>query len=798
MIRVLAFVPLWLVFAFAGPWTCSNQYSTDGGAVSPINPHPGSGGGGGGGGGGGQSGPSSLDGGTASTDAGQSIGVVNGPDGGVTLGPAANFTSNFAWVANEDGTVSMVDTDTQSIWGRYPAAIPVDMAGTNTCSGGPGYTSSMSTMLSSGYHSCEGTSRTVVDLNGGVFAANRVWSGWCFYDPGNYSAPGSAQMQPSVTHIANSKDHLIDPFFPNASCKVRCPGRNGGLPVTSHQIGGGVIAPWSSAYTGNPALWCPDPNGTVVYDGGTYDDPTSSCNPVNYDDCALFTVPIGGQNGWNQNGVNTTGSWVPRGEVISSNCDPLSRDCDMWVGLSNGGLMVRLSAVAPPGTATACGSGGSSFVPFTPTAAIGLAQDDKGNQIPVGGAWSGSSPYGAAIDCRGWLWADNPGGGPQPVIDTSGDQSNGHMLYAIDTTTVDQNPRPPPVTQFTVLSNSNTNGACDNQGTCNGLTLPSGVNGLPQCGSYGMAIDGEGKVWTAGFPYGLTTCSFDPNVWLKNAGGLNLSYPDYPTAVSTFGYGAAFTHYDFNSYQVDNDWARGVVADRFGNIFLSMSDDQGGGFTGVLGFTPQGGGASSLLWTPAPDSPSAGNDTVGVDLAVNPADPQGTTAATSEYLWGVAYTGTVSEYDVGTGANLANVQVNAGTSVQTYTYSDFTGYALRYITAPNGAYSQIFQANNGAPEFTVWTGINFSYSPNPLPSGDDIIVQVRVANTLGDLSTTCSTEVCDVAKGCTSPVNLTPYNLQGAYMAVIFTLKTPGCTSLNNTVAPTLWSVSATNSGPGN
>ncbi len=795
MFRLLLAGPLSTViglsFAFAGPWTCSSYQSPDGGSTN-FNPHPG------GTGGSGQSGPGNVDGGAASLDAGQGIGVTSGPDGGITLGPAANFTSNFAWVANEDGTVSMVDTDNGTIWGRYPAAIPVDMAGTNVCNGAGSYGGSMNTMLSQSYHSCQGTSRTVVDLNGGVFAANRVWSGWCFYDPGGYSAPGSSQMQPSVTHIANGKDHLIDPVDPSASCQVRCPARNGGAPVTSHEADGGVIviAPWSSDYTGNPALWCPDDGGTKVYNGVTYDDPTDHCNPKNYDDCALFTVPIGGNDGWDQPGANTRGSWVPRGEVISSNCDPLSRDCDIWVGLSDGALMVRLSAVKPPNWT-------GPFVPFTPTATVPLAQDSQGNQIFVGSAWGGSAPYGAAIDCRGWLWADNPGGGPQPAIDNNGDQSNSHMLYAIDTTTVDQSPRPPPVTQFKVLDSSNTNGACTNQGTCNGLPLPSGVGGQPQCGSYGIAVDGQGKIWTAGYPYGLKTCSFDPGVWTQNLVshglGLNPTFADYPTAISSFGYGTAFDSYDFNQYQVHGDWTRGVVADRFGNIFLSMSDDQGGNFTGVLGFTPQGGGSYNLLWTPAPDSPSNGNDTVGVDLAVNPADPYGASASTSEYLWGVAYTGTVSQYDVASGSKLTDVQVNAGYGVDTYTYSDFTGYALRYITAPSGAYSQIFQAQNGAPEFTNWTSLSFDYSPTPLPSGDDIAIEVRVANSLGGLQTASSSLVCDVALGCTSPVDLTHFNLQGAYLAAIFVLKSPGCTSLNGAaVAPTLWSVSAANTGPGN
>ncbi len=220
----------------------------------------------------------------------------------------------------------------------------------------------------------------------------------------------------------------------------------------------------------------------------------------------MYTIPIGGTDGYNGNGVNTQGSYLARGEVIAPNCDPLTRECDIWVGLSWGGLAVRLSGKEP-----ACW--GQSFAVHQPTAAVPMAVDDHGNQIPIGTEWGGAVPYGAVIDCRGYLWGNNPGS------DNGAWAGNGSMLFGVDTNQRQYNQNcndlnlggnidktghavNPPLTSFAV-STAQGSYLCGSDGKfCNGLPTPTQTS--PECGSYGTAIDVQGRVWLARYQQAAT------------------------------------------------------------------------------------------------------------------------------------------------------------------------------------------------------------------------------------------------------------------------------------------------------
>ncbi|MHB8417117.1 MAG: hypothetical protein ACYDCL_03510 [Myxococcales bacterium] len=808
--------PLGLLFAWSGPWTCQSYTTADGGSTvfNPGIPSPDAGTG--------QSGAPSTQTTNTQIDGGVSgVGlfvVINADGGGVTLGPVANFKHNFAWIANNDGTLSVINTDTATEVGNYPAAIPVDMAGQNFCkSNPPGYggkiSNAMKCMLQNPGQ--ESTSRTVVDLNGGVFVANRAWNGGC-------EVSGDQMDQPSVTHINNAIDHLSDPDYPLASCAVRCPGRNGGASLTSSQFSGApTIAPYSGFYTSKPSLWCPDPTGTlsaqgskspIVYGGKQYVDPTDFCNPVNYDDCAMYTIPIGAHNGYNQYGINTQGSYLARGEVIAPNCDPLTRECDIWVGLSWGGLAVRLSGRQPAQCTKPDGSGscwnppgwsaGSTFYPHMPTAVVPFATDGSGGQISIGSQWNGATPYGAVVDCRGYLWGDNPGYDPDPPA------GNGHMLYGIDTNAIDftGHPTSPPVTQFKVV-NPNGSYLCGSGGTvCNGLPTPWQTTG--QCGSYGIAVDVQGRIWLARYDKGNGACMFDPGKWITKLGGLgqtlgNLSFPSYSSAIAAFDYPATWRSYNMDSYGAGGP-SVGIVSDKTGAVFPTLFCYWGSG-TGALGFIPDTGTVDSQgnetgftkIFQKMNGWP--GNCTHGIDAAL---DSAGNTT-----LWGTDDSGDAIQFDRSSGAIVNHVHVNHGGF---YTYSDFTGYALRQITSPRGDYTQVFQGANSAPEFTTWKSVSFNASIPPSPqspptTGDDLIISVRVGNSIAQLAAATDTQVCDVGAGCggvsctgsncSGAVDISSLNLQGEYLAVDFLLETPGCAG--NGMYPVLYTAGATSAGPG-
>ena len=151
-------------------------------------------------------------------------GVVNLSDGGgISLGGGANFSSSFAYLSNSAQSlgasfVSRVNTATGIVEARYPSVQPLDNTGVNLCS--PKNPSSCIVDLDVTYYD-NAPSRTVVDLNGGVFVANRGQCDWALctadmgntsYNPHNPDGLSATDLmvgavQGSVTYIANRVDH---------------------------------------------------------------------------------------------------------------------------------------------------------------------------------------------------------------------------------------------------------------------------------------------------------------------------------------------------------------------------------------------------------------------------------------------------------------------------------------------------------------------------------------------------------------------------------------------------------------
>ncbi len=249
-----------------------------------------------------------LDGGTTDLSGGDNVQLDS--DGNIVLGGGSTELA-FAWIANNDqNTVSKFDTRTGKEVGRYHAVIPID--GRTKPDGTVGYPN--------GLRGNDGNnpSRTAVDLFGDVWVANRA-----------------ASTQGSVTKIANDKAYCIDR------------NHNGVIDTSQDKNGDGVIS-------------------TVQADGEMI-IPTNWDDPTQYDECILFSTPVGPPG---------SGTIKARAMAISAGIEGSAGD--VWVGVHNENSIIKLDPVT-------------------------------GQQVPVNSAgqmkitlpWG---PYGAAIDSQQRLW----------------------------------------------------------------------------------------------------------------------------------------------------------------------------------------------------------------------------------------------------------------------------------------------------------------------------------------------------------------------------------------------------------
>jgi hypothetical protein len=476
-----------------------------------------------------------LDGGSAGS---YGNGVYVDPNGHVTLS-SADFQLNFAVIANWTmGTVSKYDTKNLLPDGgihelaRYISVVPVDGLGQSLLDAG----------ISS--RSVFNPSRTAIDINSDIWVANFAWHN------------GTVSQYFSVTKIAGNPYDCID--------------RNGNGKIdTSFD----------------------DPNTP----GGTYGviDPTEYANPPNpsdilgYDECVLFTQPLGN--------INPTGASIGEGAIaIARGIEGAAGD--VWVGtwsdrkifrldptngvpkavLPDGGIYLSVPDIKPYGAAVdalnrlwvvdqvtnrlALVNANDPVQLLAGNTGAGLPRLGPPNTFPTGG-------YGIAVDGLNRVWIPNWNTGPTAT------------LYTPDPTT----PTTGTWTKFdfsTFISPTGTK-----------LTQPRGV-----------ATDVDGKVWmtsdsktgtssgsaamvfgiygttdggvTAGTPYVFNTAAGptnlvdatdvwsktsigvgldqDGNLWVNNSSG-NVMRVDRTTGAVTKSAnqaGALYTYSDFTGYQL--------------------------------------------------------------------------------------------------------------------------------------------------------------------------------------------------------------------------------------------------------
>ncbi|MFO0600049.1 MAG: hypothetical protein U0228_32365 [Myxococcaceae bacterium] len=268
-----------------------------------------------------------LDGGTGGTG----TGVKLDPNGYVVLNQGSS-EFYFMWIANDvNGWVSKYDTRTGKEVARYFSVIPKDCANSAgpPCAGGQVH----NLTAAQSWH----PSRTAIDLFGDMYVANRALG----------------LSQGSVTKIANDVSSCID--------------RNGnGTIETSRDING------DGEISTNPA------NGEMIV-------PTDFTNPVQYDECVLFTKPVG---------ANTNTSVAARALAISAGLEGSAGD--VWVGVFFEQRVYKMSTAN--GELLPVRQGGPNFIDI------------------------GFGPYGAIVDRLQRLWVVEPGTAHLALVDTGAGQ----------------------------------------------------------------------------------------------------------------------------------------------------------------------------------------------------------------------------------------------------------------------------------------------------------------------------------------------------------------------------------------
>jgi streptogramin lyase len=245
------------------------------------------------------------------------------------------------------------------------------------------------------------------------------------------------------------------------------------------------------------------------------------------------------------------------------------------------------------------------------------------------------SPYGAVLDADSILWSTSLGAGVVPPS----------TVVGIDTTT---------------------------------HRAGSSI-GFPRNGSYGIAIDGRGRLWFGGFFAQLLT-SYDPRI---DANG-------HPVADPLAG-GGAWRHIP------TTNMVRGVSADGQGRIWAATNE-----------------GGSVAAWD-TDTLQSLGNYRIGGAGAVGVGvDFQG-------YVWGISQSGNVATR-IDPDGILPNADVSVGQSP--YTYSDFSGFSLRQFARPRGTYRQVIKGCDKM--HTAWEQFD---ADTVVPPGTRMTFSVRVGPT---------------------------------------------------------------------
>ena len=212
-------------------------------------------------------------------------------------------------------------------------------------------------------------------------------------------------------------------------------------------------------------------------------------------------------------------------------------------------------------------------------------------------------------------------------------------------------------------------------------------------GSYGIAIGPDGVVWVAGF---LCPWIYAYNPATRSTRAINLP---------------------------ESGITRGIAVDAEGRVYVASSHD-------FITIAPDGTIAETsppvarvtivdprpvrpiieILGTAA--TPLAGRGSTGIGLA-------------DGYAWLVNQeSSTVTRIDL---ATRAATELPTGTAP--YTYSDFTGYALRTFVSPNGTLRTVIAGCASGP--TQWERVDWSADT---PPGTSVSLRIRTATTEADLA----------------------------------------------------------------
>lgn len=286
---------------------------------------------------------------------------------------------------------------------------------------------------------------------------------------------------------------------------------------------------------------------------------------------------------------------------------------------------------------------------------------------------------------------------------------------------------------------------------------------------YGGVVDGLGNVWSSGwvssllrfnpgngsFPflakrfdrsteyYGITV---DPNtseVWQAWYGN-----DRDPLKGGAVRIGADNVLSEYRNYIPQN---RGIVIDGKKNVWVGSTD------TRVSHFTTDGNflGSVSMKWLP-PNGPE-----------VNGQTPIGVAVDSIGMIWAVCESGHLMRIDPSKGVTPAGSTRAVGKVVEyleidtgPYNYSDMTGFVTLAGTQPSGTWC--FVKNSGVND-TLWTSMNLDAT---VYSGTKIFVEVRAANTYGDMSSMPFIPLADSQGKSVVGVTSLPAGVKGKYLEV--------------------------------
>lgn len=266
---------------------------------------------------------------------------------------------------------------------------------------------------------------------------------------------------------------------------------------------------------------------------------------------------------------------------------------------------------------------------------------------------------------------------------------------------------------------------------------------------YGGLVDGNGVLWSAGWA-NSSLSRYDP------ATGIETNH-----AVGGGSYGLAV------------DSKGNIYNTHLSNSVTKLAPD------GTLIWTKSyPGGASNRGIAVTPDDNlwigNSGSNTVTrldsdgnwIANIVVESGPMGISVDSKGKVWATNYnSNSVSRIDPTIGTGAVDLTIELGDNASPYNYSDMTGTVVTGTTNPSGTWRKVMDGGAGAS----WDEIFFNEeAEGVVPTSTGLLMEVRVANVLGDLS---SAAWMTVDSG-------DDLNLLGRFLEVRATLTRPGTSNL--------------------